>query len=150
MRSSTRLLVATAAIVCLSAFALAPSVSATSTRSGHLSVTKECSGFTGAAGSFCRITSSSLKAIEVGSKIIYLQPANIGTPGGSDVVLDLPGPGNNTASGHCALDPGTGNGLCTFSGGTGKFTWFEATAHVSHLAGPNWAWDGTYSFNPQD
>lgn len=149
MRSSTRLLVATAAIVCLTAFALAPSVSATSTRSGHLSVTKECSGFTGAAGSFCRITTSSLKAIEVGSKIIYLQPANIGTPGGSDVVLDLPGPGNNTASGHCALDPATGNGLCTFSGGTGKFTWFHGSVNVSYLGGRDFGWEGTYSFSPR-
>jgi hypothetical protein len=149
MRSSTRLLVATAAIVCLSAFALAPSVSATSTRSGHLSVTKECSGFTGAAGSFCRITTSSLKAIEVGSKIIYLQPANVGTPGGSDVVLDLPGPGNNTASGHCALDPATGNGLCTFSGGTGKFTWFHGSVNVSYLGGLDFGWEGTYSFSPR-
>jgi hypothetical protein len=149
MRSSTRLVVATAAIVCLTAFALAPSVSATSTRSGHLSVTKECSGFTGAAGSFCRITSSSLKAIEVGSKIIYLQPANIVTPAGSDVVLDLPGPGNNTASGHCTLDPGTGNGLCTFSGGTGKFTWFHGSVNVSYLGGLNYGWEGTYSFSPR-
>jgi hypothetical protein len=149
MRSSTRLVVATAAIVCLTAFALAPSVSATSTRSGHLSVTKECSGFRGAAGSFCRITSSSLKAIEVGSKIIYLQPAAVATPGGSDVVLDLPGPGNNTASGHCALDPGTGNGLCTFSGGTGKFTWFHGSVNVSYLGGLDFGWEGTYSFSPR-
>jgi hypothetical protein len=113
-------------------------------------VTKECSGFTGTAGSFCTITSSNLKAIEVGSRIVYLQPADLGTPSGSDVVLDTPGPGNNTASGHCALDPATGSGLCTFSGGTGKFTWFHATVDVSYLGGLNFGWEGTYSFSPSD
>src|SRR4051812_37710211 len=73
-----------------------------SPRSGDLHVTKECSGFTGGAGSYCAITSSSLAAIEVGSHIVYLQPASVGTPAGSDVILDLPGPGNNAAFGHCS------------------------------------------------
>ena len=69
----------------------------------------------------------------------------------SDVVLDLPGPGNNTASGHCHLNLVTGIGLCTFSGGTGKFTQFHASANVSPPAAElNLAWDGTYSFNPRD
>ncbi len=49
----------------------------------------------------------------------------------SDVVLDLPGHGNNKAFGHCGLDFVTRVGLCTFEGGTGKFTHFRATAHVS-------------------
>jgi hypothetical protein len=69
------------------------------------------------------------------------------------VILDLPGPGNNTAFGHCHLIFATGVGLCTFSGGTGKFTHFEASAIVSRIGLPaerNWAWDGTYSFSPQD
>jgi hypothetical protein len=56
----------------LVAAALAPSVSASSPRRGDLNGTKECSGYTGAAGSFCTITSSNLAAIEVGSKITYL------------------------------------------------------------------------------
>src|SRR5439155_7679609 len=101
--------------------AVAPSLSA-SPRSGDLHVTKECSGYTGGAGSFCTITSSNVKAIEVGSRIVYLQPANLFTSSGSDVVLDPPGPGNNKAFGHCSLFLG----VCTFSGGTGKFTWFDA------------------------
>jgi hypothetical protein len=66
------------------------------------------------------------------------------------VVLDPPGPGNNTAFGHCELEFATGVGRCTFSGGTGKFTWFQASVAVSYLGGPNWAWDGTYSFSPRD
>ena len=125
--------------------AVAPSLSA-SPRSGDLRVTKECSGYTGGAGSFCAITSSNVKAIEVDSRIIYLQPDQLVTPVGSDVVLDPPGPGNNTAFGHCSL----ALGVCTFSGGTGKFRGFNATVQVSYLGGFDWGWDGTYSFSPGD
>jgi hypothetical protein len=128
----------------LVAAALAPSVSASSPRSGDLSVTKECSGFD--AGSFCAITSSNLPAIEVGSKIVYLQPDAVGTPAGSDVVLDLPGPGNNAAFGNCSLAAGR----CTFWGGTGKLKWFHASVAVSYLGGVNFAWNGTYSYSPTD
>ena len=81
-------------------------------RSGDLHVTKECSGYTGGAGSFCTITSSNVKAIEVGSKILYLQPDRLFTPSGSDVVLNPPGPGNNTALGNCSV----ALGVCTFLG----------------------------------
>ena len=126
--------------------AVAPSLSA-SPRSGDLRVTKECSGYTGGAGSFCAITSSNVKAIEVDSRIIYLQPDQLVTPVGSDVVLDPPGPGNNTAFGHCSL----ALGVCTFSGGTGKFTGFHASVVVTHTDDFSlWYWNGTYSFSPQD
>ena len=125
---------------------VSPSLSA-SPRSGDLPVTKECSGYTGAAGSFCTITSSNVKAIEVGSKILYLQPEQLFTASGSDVVLDSPGPGNNTAFGNCSL----ALGVCTFSGGTGKFTWFHARVGVSYNPDDGlWYWEGTYSFRPQD
>jgi len=87
---------ATAGVSDLAALAASP-------RSGDLHVTKECSGYTGEAGSFCTITSSNVKAIEVDSRIIYLQPGQLFTPSGSDVVLDPPGPGENTAFGHCSL-----------------------------------------------
>jgi hypothetical protein len=126
--------------------AVAPSLSESSPRTGDLHATKECSGFTGLAGSFCTITSSSLDAIEVGSKVLYLQPAALLTPAGTDVILYPPSPGNNTAFGHCSL----AIGRCTFSGGTGKFTWFEASVVVTHVSGKNWAWNGTYSFSPHD
>ena len=120
-------------------------------RSGDLHVTKECSGFTGGVGSFCTITSSNVPAIEVGSRIRYLQPDQLGTLSGSDVVLDPPGPGNNNdnnnAFGHCSL----ALGVCTFSGGTGKFTWFQASVDVSHNDDFSlWYWEGTYSFSPHD
>ncbi len=121
-------------------------------RSGALHVTKECSVWTGQAGDFCTITSSNLQEIEVGSKVFYARAADFTTLSlDSDVVLDPPGPGDNTASGHCRLNLATGNGLCTFSGGTGKFTHFAASVNVSPPTdGVNWHWDGTYSFNPTD
>jgi hypothetical protein len=131
---------------------VASRVSASFPPSGELHVTKECSTWAGRAGDVCTITSSNLDAIEVGSRVVYAQAANFGTfTLDSDVVLDPPGPGNNTASGHCHLNLVTGIGLCTFSGGTGKFTFFNASVDVSPPSdGVNWHWDGTYSFNPRD
>jgi hypothetical protein len=123
------------------------SVSASS-RKGRLQVTKECSQYNFAAGSFCTITSSDLSRILVGSTIVYDQAAFI--PKGmldSNVVLDA---GNgNRAVGRCTLDFATGLGLCTFSDGTGRFSGFEARVEVSSLGGYDWAWDGTYSFSPR-
>ena len=58
------LVVAAAAVVALIAFA--PSVAA-SPRSGHLQITKECSEYTGQAGSFCTFVSSNIKAIPTGA-----------------------------------------------------------------------------------
>ena len=133
-----------AAAICAAAI-LVPSVAA-SPRSGNLNATKNCTGFTGGPGSYCMITSSNLPAIEVDSKITYLQPAALLTPAGSDVVLDPPGPGNNVAYGNCSLAVGH----CSFWGGTGKFTWFHASVAVSFISGKDWAWAGTYSFTPQD
>jgi hypothetical protein len=129
--------------------AAAPSSSASSPRSGALHVTKNCGEYTLLAGSFCTITSSNLEQIEVGSRVVYAAAAGA-TSLDSDIVLDLPGPGNNTAFGHCALSLKTGRGLCTFSGGTGKFTWFHASVDISPLGNGNFAWDGTYSFSPRD
>ena len=131
---------------------VASPVSASFPRSGELHVTKECSTWAGQAGDVCTITSSNLDAIEVGSRVVYAQAADFLTLTlDSDVVLDPPGPGNNVASGHCHLNLETGLGLCTFSGGTGKFTSFQARADVSPPTdGVNWHWEGTYSFSPQD
>jgi hypothetical protein len=125
------------------------SVSASSGRNRELRVTKECSQYTGAAGSFCTITSSNLTKIKVGSKVVYDQAAGI--PTGmldSNVVLDA-GDGDR-AVGRCTLDLATGLGLCTFSDGTGRFTGFHARVDVSHLGGRDWAWDGTYGFKAPD
>jgi hypothetical protein len=121
---------------------------AASGRSGRLHITKECSQYTGGAGSFCTITSSTLSEIPAGSKVLYDQAAGI--PAGlldSNVVLDA---GNaNRAVGRCTLDGVTSSGICTFSDGTGELTGFTARVDVSPF--PNdlvdYHWRGTYSFN---
>jgi hypothetical protein len=123
-------------------------------RSGALHVTKNCSQYTRLAGGFCTLTSSNLAQIEAGSKVIYATAADL-TLGvlDSDVVLDSPGPGNNMAFGHVHLALVAGVGTVTFSGGTGKFTHFSGTAAISRVGDPalrNWAWDGSYSFDPRN
>ena len=134
-------------VLAIAAAIAATTGSATATpRSGVLHVTKECSQYTGAAGSFCTITSSSLKTIDAGSKVIYAQPA--GAAGlDSDIVL-YSGPGNS-AYGHVTLAWATLSGVVTFSGGTGQFTHFRASVDVTYdpITGL-WSWDGTYSFDP--
>jgi hypothetical protein len=121
---------------------------AASGRSGKLHITKECSSYTGGAGSFCTITSSNLAAIPAGSKVLYDQAA--GLPAGlraSNVVLDA---GNgNRAVGRCTLDGVTSLGLCTFSDGTGELTGFAARVNVSPFPNDlvNYHWRGTYRFN---
>ena len=130
------------------ALSLSPgAASASSPRSGELHVTKECSAYTGAAGDFCTITSSNLAAITVGSTVTYARAVDAPAQQlDSNIVLD--GGGGNTAVGHCRVSLVTWIGQCTFSGGTGTLTGFHARAAVSPLGGPNFAWDGTYSFSP--
>jgi hypothetical protein len=148
----TRLRVGAATILSLAGLALAPSVSASaasasSSRHGDLHVTKECSQYTGLADSFCTITSSNLPAIAVGSRVVYLEAAGT-TAVDSDVVLVV-GPGDY-ALGHVVLSRVTHLGVITFSGGTGRFTWFHA--HVNVKPDPSiaygWFWNGDYRFSP--
>jgi hypothetical protein len=142
-------LVLVAGFVTLSLSTGVASVSASSERNRHLHLTKECSEYTGLAGSFCTFTSSNLAAIKVGSKVFYDQAA--GTPTGlldSNVVLDA-GDGNR-AVGRCTLDLSTALGLCTFSDGTGEFTGFHARVDVDCRSGlDRCRWDGKYSFTPE-
>ena len=134
------------ALVVGSSSALAGSASP---RSGDLVVAKECSGFA-KDPPYCTITSSNLAAIPQDSRIVYLDPAGLGTATGGAVVLDPPKPGNNKAFGTCFLG---GNPMhCEFSGGTGMFTWFHASVVVT-VTDPGttkelWHWTGTYSFTP--
>jgi hypothetical protein len=125
------------------AAASSAATNASSPRRGALHVTKECSEYTGLADSWCTITSSNLKAIKVGSRVVYLQAAGQ-TSLDSDIVLVV-GPGNY-ALGHVTLDFTTGTGVVTIWGGIGHFEGFSAKVAVSHLDGPNWAWDGKYHF----
>jgi hypothetical protein len=124
-------------------------VSATSKRSGVLHVTKNCRDYTGAAGSFCTITTSNLNAIKPGTKVVYASAAGVPTAGllNSDLVLD--GPGNNTAYGHVVLHLSTMTGVVTLSGGTGEFSHLHAgPIAVACPVLPDCSWDGPYSFSP--
>jgi hypothetical protein len=118
-------------------------------KKGQLHVTKNCSEYSGAAGSFCTITSSNLAEIKVGTKVFYDQAAGIPTGMLDSNVVLYAGTGD-WAVGHCTLDMSTTLGLCTFSDGTGDFAGFSARVDVSPP--PRNAvdihWDGTYSFDP--
>jgi hypothetical protein len=118
-------------------------------RSGAVHLTKDCTLYTGLAGSFCTITASNLPEIEVGSTIVYATAATP-TSVDSDMILDPPEPGNNAASGHVIVDRVAGRSDITFSGGTGKFTHFSATIVGTRLPGRIWALEGTYSFSPRE
>lgn len=142
-----RLFMLLAALVLAAGVAVGAATSVSNARSGALHVTKECSAYTGQVGSYCTITSSNINAIKVGSKVVYAQAAGA-TSLDSDVTLVV---GNHKlAFGHCRLEFATGRGLCTFSGGIGELRGFQARADVSYLGGPNWAWDGSYSFDSDD
>ena len=148
MHPTKRLLFVTAMLAALAVFA--PSAAAASGASWHqgdLHVTKECSAYAGAAGEYCTITSSTLKAIPVGSKVIYEHALTYPILD-TDVTLDPPGRGD-VAFGHVHLDLLTGLGVATFTGGTGKLTGFAATVAVTPDAGVpfGWKWDGTYRFS---
>jgi hypothetical protein len=130
------------AILAVGAFAVPSSAS---DRSGILKVYKECSEYTGSAGSFCTIKSSNLEEIKPGSKVLYLQPAALT----SNVILDPPGQGNDKAFGRCSLNK-AGNGTCVFTHGTGTFAGFHADLRVVHLGNPSaspfYYLQGPYSF----
>ena len=131
------------AIAGITALALAPAASATP-RSGEVHIIKDCSAFTGQAGSFCTITSSNVRAIPAGTRIVYASAAGATTLD-TDISIAA-GPGN-VAWGHCTLDFLALPGLCTLWGGTGKFTHVHASVVVSPDATPNvWHWDGTFAF----
>jgi len=112
-------------------------------RSGQLHVTKECSAYQGGAGDFCTIVSSNLDEIGAGCRVVYAKAVEDGRLS-SDISLAN---GPDTAAGHVELDLAAGSGQITFSGGTGRFAGFNASAEVSADASGQWHWEGTYSFS---
>lgn len=132
------------ATVGIAAMAVAPAATATP-RSGDVHITKDCSAYAGQAGGFCTITSSNVPAIPVGSRIVYASAVDAATLD-TDITIAT-GPGN-VASGHCTIEFLALPGLCTLSGGTGKFTHINARVVVSPDTTPNvWHWDGTFVFD---
>jgi hypothetical protein len=144
--STSKRLLVLAATAILSLIAFAPSVAA-SPRSGDLHITKECSEYTGQAGSFCTFVSSNIRAIPSGARIYYATAAGATTLDTNVVIVAGPG---NVATGHCTLDFLALPGLCAFSGGTGQFTHFQAWAAVSVDGTGLWHWEGAFNFSPLD
>ena len=109
--------VAFALVLAVPALAAAP-------RSGILHLTKECSQYTGEAGSFCTVTSSNLKAIPVGTKDVAIDAA--AADGSLDTDLVFYTRGANAAFGHLVICGPCEVGTVTFDGGTGEFKKFHA------------------------
>src|SRR5215831_14189173 len=74
----------------LSLSAGAPSVAASSRRSGQLHIVKDCSAYNLMAGGTCKIVSSNLPEIPAGSLVHYTQAFGILNPAwiDSNVILD--------------------------------------------------------------
>jgi hypothetical protein len=119
----------------------APRAAAAAKHRHALHLTKECSAYTGLADQHCTITSSNIRAIPVGSRVVYLEGAN-GTSLASDIVVVV-GRGQY-ALGHVTVDLAAGTGRVTLTGGAGRFRSFHARAAISPLGGADFAWDGTY------
>jgi predicted ester cyclase len=122
----------------------APSASTGTPRSGILHLTKECSEYTGQAGSFCTVVSSNFGAIPSGSIIVYAEADT--AAGGSDTDLVVNTPNGDVAYGHVLLDGATQTGTVTLAGGTGQLANLAADLVVAPLAPPNYSWDGPYSY----
>lgn len=119
-----------------------------SSQSGELHVTKDCSAYFGKAGEFCTIKGSNLRQIRVDSKVFYLKPAGA-TGVDSDLVL-YAGPGN-VAFGHVTLSFASLSGSVVFTEGTGKFRGFRARVLVTFDDESKlWRWDGRYRYERGD
>ena len=138
-----RILALISSVIAAAVLATAGTAMQAKPRSGPLHVTKECSEYNGSAGSFCTITSSNIKAIKPGMRVVYRQPLGDGVLDSDIVLSSRRGP---AAFGHVVLDLATARGRVTFSGGTGKFRGFRADVAVSVDPSGVWHWNGTYSF----
>ena len=119
-------------------------MSTSAPRSGTLQVTKECSEYTGEAGSFCTIASSNFDAIPIGSKVVYAEAAT--AAGGLDTDIVVNTPDGDTGFGHVVLDGTTQTGTVTLAGGTRRLAKLAADLVVAPLAEPSYSWDGPYSY----
>src|SRR5262245_26255645 len=108
-----------------------------SSESGILHVTKECSKYTGEAGSFCTIASSNCPAIPIGSKVVYKE--GVTSTGGLDTDIEINTPNGDTAYGHVVLDGATETGKVTLAGGTGQLAKLAGDLAVAPLDKPNYS-----------
>jgi hypothetical protein len=142
------------AVLALAALGLTVAVPALASapRSGILHVTKECSKYTGEAGSFCTVTSSNLRAIPVGTRDVGL--GAVGADGSVDFDIVFVTRGANAAFGHVTICGTCEVGRVTFSGGTGQFKKFTADLVITCPVGgivhdgrvDDCSLDGPYSY----
>ena len=111
---------------------------------GTLRMTKECSKYTGEAGSSCTITVSNCDAIPAGSEIVYTEAAT--AAGGLDTDIVINTPNGDTGYGHVVLDGATETGTVTLKGGTGQLAKLAGELKVAPLAKPTYSWAGPYSY----
>lgn len=119
-------------------------MSAHVSRTGTLHLTKECSEYTGQAGSFCTVASSNFDAIPIGSKVVYAQAMT--TAGGLDTDIVVNTPSGERVNGHVLLDGATQTGTVRLTGGTGQLTNLSADLVVALLTAPTYRWEGPYSY----
>ena len=143
------LLAVTGAILAFAVLA-PPASQAAPTAFAPLTVSKECSEFTGSVPSFCTIIDSNFQAL-IKTHVRYYGPA-LGSNGqfvSSTVVLDAgPGSGSNagTALGHCIVYIAAGPaGMCSFNGGDGALAGFRAIVKVTVDMDGIWHWEGVES-----
>jgi hypothetical protein len=144
MRSVRRLLVVAGTIIALTAAltVFVPSVLASTTHT--LTIVKNCSGtMTGKVGEFCTVTASNVKAIPVGTKVVYTGPV-VGSAVFLSSNVTIKASATSTATGYCMVDLHTGVGMCTFWKGTGKLAGFHAVIHGSSASPTAYHWDGFY------
>ena|SRR2546423_15316034 len=122
---------------------------------GTLHLEKECSQYTGMAGSFCTITASNLAEIPIGTREFALKDADLNAATlNSDGVLFVRD--GQLALNHCAIFDifATAGviGNCVFSGGIGHLRGFQAKLVVSvNKDDPNKAdFDGPYTIGDPD
>ena len=141
-----RFLVLATVLVAAASVSISVATSASSHRRGILHLTKECSQYTGAAGSYCTVTASNLNAIPVGTKDVAVDAAGADGSLDSDIIFYTRGA--NKAFGHVVIaGPPAEVGIVTFSGGTGEFKKFRAWLVLRcPLTGVTCTLDGPYSF----
>lgn len=124
---------------------LLPAHAADAPKMEKLSLSKECSQYSGGLPSFCTVLESNLPALKKGTKVLYYGPVtNNPAFSSNNVVLDT-GDGS-TAMGNCIVDFGAGpKGICAFYGGSGALAGFSAIVEVTVDAKQVWHWDGSYA-----
>ena len=127
MRSRQCFLVIAATVI--ACFGL-PKVAAAASAPTAAHLVKDCGTFNGGPTSYCTITVSNLDVLPLGTKIRYTGPVLDNAYFLSSNVTADAGP-SGSATGYCIFDGKTSKGLCSFWGGSGTLTGFNAILDVT-------------------